>query len=302
VVIPLEKSYSDSNGYDDMESIPYVSSVRPSPIAGRWYPGDARILAKQVDEYLASAQLPSIKGEVIGAVVPHAGYMYSGKVAAYAYAALKNYSPEIVVIASPLHQYSIYPILTTAHRAYMTPLGEVKVAEDLMALLNRELHSRLGEKLTALSYDQEHSLEIQLPFLQRIYKEGFQLLPIMVRDTSLETVQQLGISLSEIIKDKNYIIIASTDLSHFYPQAYAEKYDNVMIQKIKDLDPNGVIMAEEEGKGYACGRGALAAILWAAKKLGANKAEILKYSTSGDVTGDFSEVVGYVAAAIIKEN
>jgi hypothetical protein len=143
-------------------------------------------------------------------------------------------------------------------------------------------------------------LEIELPFLQRALATPFKLLPVMVREHNQKIVHGLGMALAEVLRGRKALLVASTDLSHFYPQNVAATLDQVILDRVAALDPNGVLLAEEEGKGYACGRGALAAVLWAAQELGADRAEVLHYATSGDVTGDFREVVGYGAAVLLR--
>ena len=276
-------------------------SIRPSPIAGKWYPGDPRRLADSVDGYLNAARLPELQGEIVAVVVPHAGHVYSGPVAGHAFAALRGLEPDVVVVVSPMHYPYFQSLLTSAHSAYQTPLGDIPIAQEVVEQLNENLQSLLGYPLTSVSNDQEHSLEIELPFLQRALQHEFRLLPVMVREVSRRVTRALGDCLATILQGKKALLVASTDLSHFYPQQVAEALDAEVLRRVEALDPEGVLQVEEEGKGFACGRGALAAVLWAAREMGANQARLLRYATSGNVTGDFSEVVGYAAAAFIRK-
>ena len=275
--------------------------VRPSPIAGQWYPGDPKRLAASVDRYIQDAKLPQLNGEVIAIVTPHAGHIYSGPVAGYAFAALRGLKPELVAVISPMHDYYNEPFLTTAHQAYETPLGTIPVDSEAVRTLNDLLVKELGYGLARIRRDHEHSLEIELPFLQRVLGTDFKLLPVMVRDQGRRGTHILGQCLAKTLMERNALLVASTDLSHFYPQDMANALDDVMLSCIESFDPEGVIRAEEEGKGFACGRGALAAVLWAAKDLGADTVKVLHHATSGDVTGDYSEVVGYAAAVITRQ-
>jgi AmmeMemoRadiSam system protein B len=277
-----------------------VQNVRPSPIAGQWYNSDPKRLANQVDNYINDANLPEITGEVIGVMSPHAGHRYSGPVAGYAFGMLEGMQPEIVAIISPMHYPYYEPLLTTAHQAYATPLGTIPVDEVALENLDTGLKKELGFGLEKVANDTEHSLEIELPFLQRAIKSPFTLVPVMVRDQSYFVMERLGLILAHILKDRQTLLVASTDLSHFYPQAIANKLDHELLRQVEAFSPAGVIQAEENGKGFACGRGALASVMVAAKALGANQAKILNYATSGDVTGDFSQVVGYGAAVFLK--
>lgn len=274
--------------------------LRPSPIAGQWYAGDPKRLAASVDQYIAEARLPDLPGKVIGIMAPHAGHIYSGPVAGYAFAALRGLEPELVAVVSPMHYPYPDALITTAHHAYETPLGAIPVDSAAVKELDTRLRDFLGYGLSPVRRDPEHSLEIELPFLQRALPPGFQLLPVMVRDQSEGVTRALGQALAKVLSNRNGLLVASTDLSHFYPQRIAEKLDAEMLRHVAAFDPQGVLEAEEEGRGFACGRGALAAVLWAAKDLGADTVKILHHATSGNVTGDFTQVVGYGAAVILK--
>lgn len=270
--------------------------VRPSPIAGTWYEGNAKALARSVDEYLNTAQLPELNGEVIGVIAPHAGHRYSGPVAGYAFAALRSLSPRLVAVISPFHNLARYPLITTAHDAYATPLGNIEVDKAALA----ELTAQLDIPITPVFADKEHSLEIELPFLQRALTGDFKLLPIMVRAQELDVAKKLGVALAKILKEKNALLVASTDLSHFYDQGTANILDSEMLKRFEAFDPESIFEAEQTGKAFACGYAAVAAVLWACRELGANKVQILHHATSGDVTGDYSSVVGYGAAVVLK--
>jgi len=274
--------------------------VRPSPIAGSWYEADPKALARKVDQYLDQAELPELSSEVIGVIAPHAGHIYSGAVAGYAFSAIRGKTPDLVAILSPMHQPYYESLLTTAHSFYETPLGKVPVDADLVSQLDSRLRISLGSGLTPVANDQEHSLEIELPFLQRSLGAAFKLLPVMVRSQSVKVSHQLGLDLAEIIRGKNAILVASTDLSHFYAEKDAQAFDAEMLRRIESFSPEDVFSAEKENQGFACGLGALTAVLWAAKALGADIVKVLRHATSGDVTGDYSSVVGYGAAVIMK--
>ena len=275
--------------------------IRPSPIAGRWYPGDPGRLADSVDKYIDTAKVPDIEGEVVGIIVPHAGHIYSGPVAGYAFKAIRDLNPELVVVVSPMHQPYSQPFLTSAHQAYQTPLGTISIDHEAVAALSDVLVEELEYGLTPVRNDAEHSLEIELPFLQRVLTSEFRLLPIMVRDQNPQAVETLGRSLARVISEQPALLVASSDLSHFYDQLQAEHLDAEMLRQVEAFDPLGVLETEEQGKGFACGRNAIAAVLWAAQDLGATQVKVLKHATSGDVTGDYSGVVGYAAAVITRQ-
>jgi len=276
-------------------------NLRPSPIAGRWYEGQPKALANNIDNFLDKARIPELKGQVMAVVAPHAGHIYSGGVAGHAFAALRGQAPELVVIVSPMHQYYPQALITSSHDAYQTPLGPILIDRVAVAALNTILRSKLDIELTPVSHDPEHSLEIELPFLQRALASDFKLLPIMVRSQDAHILEQLGKSLAEVLKGKRFSLVASTDLSHFYDQQTAKSFDSEMLRQIEAFSPEGVLEAEKKGTGYACGHSAVATVLWACRGLGADTVKLLKYATSGDVTGDYMSVVGYGAAAILKK-
>lgn len=272
--------------------------LRPSPIAGTWYPGTPDSLAASVDTFLKEVDLPAFDGQILGVIVPHAGHRFSGKVAAHAFAALQGHTPELVAVISPFHEFSPYPLLTTGHDAYSTPLGEIKVDRKTLA----KVQSHLDIPITPVRNDKEHSLEIELPFLQRVLRTEFKLLPIMMRAQDEATAQALGEALAESLADKIALLVASTDLSHFYDQKTANTLDQEMLKRFETLQPRSIFDAEISGAGFACGYAAVAAVMWAAKKLGADHVQTLNYATSGDILNDHSSVVGYGAAAILKSS
>jgi len=278
-----------------------ISPVRPSPIAGTWYEGNPRTLSQVVDGYLDKAEIPALTGEVIAVISPHAGHKYSGPVAGYAFATVRNQKFDLVAVLSPMHQPYYDSLLTTAHEAYATPLGNVPVDKDSTSDLDTRLRKTLGEGLVPVAYDQEHSLEIELPFLQRALASEFKLLPVMVRSQSARVSQELGEALAETLRGRNALLVASTDLSHFYTQKQAVAFDTEMLRRVEAFSPEEVFSAEEEKAGFACGLGALTAVLWAARGLGGDTVRVLRHATSGDVTGDYSSVVGYGAAVILKQ-
>lgn len=277
-----------------------MSDLRPSPIAGTWYPGDAEALARSVDLQLAEAELEPAPGPVVGLIAPHAGHRYSGGVAAHAFRAVAGMSPEVVAVVSPMHQPHPAAVLSTAHAAYWTPLGTIEVDQGLLTAFEAALRRTTGLAVVRVARDTEHSLEIELPFLQRCLAGPFRLLPIMLRDQSAAVAQAVGRALAEVLRDWSALVVGSSDLSHFYPADTARRLDGEMLARLTAFDPQALLQAEDEGVGFACGKGALAAVLWAARDLGADVVRLLDYANSGDVTGDDDSVVGYGAAAIYR--
>ncbi|MDR3563231.1 MAG: AmmeMemoRadiSam system protein B [Negativicutes bacterium] len=281
-----------------------IAEIRPSPIAGTWYLGDPERLAKQIDGFIQAAKLPDLNGEVVGLVAPHAGHRYSGRTAGHAFRCVLGQQRDLVVIVSPLHGYFPEPLLTSAHQAYATPLGTVPVDREAVYELDQCLRQDAGARLTAVANDSEHSLEIELPFLQRALTGSFKLLPVMIHSQTPRLAGQLGRALAEVIRRKgrehSALLVASTDLSHFYPEIEANRLDAEMLKQIGLFSPQGVLEAEHSGRGFACGVMAVASVLYAARELGANSVEVLHHSTSADETGDHDSVVGYGAAVLLK--
>jgi AmmeMemoRadiSam system protein B len=271
--------------------------IRPSPIVGAWYPGNSEELAESIDRFLKSSAKEEAGGELVGVIVPHAGHRYSGAVAGAAFRLLRGLAPEIVTVVSPMHNLAPAPVLTSGHDAYRTPLGDIPVDSKAIDMLSGALERRAGFGLYALRNDREHSLEIELPFLQRALGP-FRLLPVMMLDQQESTAEALGLALGETLAGRKALLVASSDLSHFFPDPVARMMDTEMMRRIQAFDPSAVIHAEEEEAASACGRAAIAAVLWAARALGADRVTTVAYANSGDVTGDKSSVVGYGSAAI----
>jgi len=277
-----------------MKTIP---DIRPSPIAGTWYSDDAQQLTRQIDGYLSTAQSDDIRGKVFGLIAPHAGHRYSGPTAGFAYRLVLGKSYDLVVILSPAHAYYPASILSTAHKSYATPLGEIPIHPGALGIFEENMKAARMD-FARVANDEEHSIEIQLPFLQRSLADNFSLLPIMMRSQDTTAVEAVARSLVPILQEYKSLVIASSDLSHFYPQDFANSLDEHLLQMVADFSPEGVLKAEEEGSGFACGAGPIAAVLVAAKQVGANRVKVLHYSTSADVTGDQSSVVGYGSAVV----
>jgi AmmeMemoRadiSam system protein B/AmmeMemoRadiSam system protein A len=273
-----------------------LEQIRESVIAGTWYPGSGSLLQQEVQDYLAQASAPDLKGRVIALISPHAGYRYSGQVAAYAYKILEKQKFATVVVIAPSHRSYFRGVSVYDRGGYRTPLGVVP--------LDRELISALEEREGRIRYvpeahAQEHSLEIQLPFLQ-VLLPGFKLVPLIMGNQDFVTCQWLAEALGDCIKEKNrsVLVVASSDLSHFHPYQQARKLDQVVLDRVGEFDPRGLSDSLAEGKCEACGGGPMVTAMLTARRLGAKNSQVLHYANSGDVTGDHSSVVGYMAAAL----
>lgn len=274
---------------------PPLLDIRPSPIAGRWYPDNPAKLASTIKQYVDSAPDYEVQGDIRGLVVPHAGYRYSGAVAAQAFRLIKGMTFERVVILSPMHHPYDPPLLTTSHAAYQTPLGIVPVDHEVLATLSKHI------SITPLANDPEHSLEIELPFLQQTLENNFKLVPLMLRDQSFSHANKLGKALAALLGNANHtLLVASSDLSHFYTDEIARRYDELLLDTLAAFDPAGIISLDQQGKAFACGRAAIAATLVAARELGADTVDVVGYDTSATASGDYERVVGYGAAVIYE--
>lgn len=276
------------------------TDTRTSALAGMWYSADPEELRSEVESYIQTAELPEFSGEVLALFAPHAGHRYSGPVAGYAFRAIQDHSYKTIAVVCPFHRGHSSPLLTTSHDAYSTPLGEVPVDCDSLARLNDWLSRTAEEGLTPIRQDREHAIEIELPFLQVALEDGFELLPIMISDSHPETAFQLGAALASVLKGKQSLLLASTDLSHFYPEEVANQLDQSMLDAIASFDPKRVIEVQQSGRGQACGVLPLLAVMSAARGLGATEAHIFHYATSGTTSGDYSRVVGYGAGAFTR--
>jgi AmmeMemoRadiSam system protein B len=246
---------------------------------------------------LDAAEVEPLHGRAVALVSPHAGHTYSGGVAAHAYRLVQGEVYDTVAIVAPNHRISRHaPYLVSDHAAYWTPLGHVPLADELVEALDAQLG------LARVQRDEEHSLEIQLPFLQVALADGFWLLPVMLNDQSPDACRGLGNALAKVLHGRNALLIASTDLSHFHNRETAARLDGAVTERIAAFDPEGLLDVLATGKGEACGGGPTVAVMLAARALGANRARLLKYATSGDVTGDYYRVVGYAAAALYATN
>jgi AmmeMemoRadiSam system protein B len=277
-----------------------ASDIRQSVIAGSWYPGQPDALRRTLEGYLADAEKVELEGEVRALISPHAGYAYSGPTAAYAYKQLEDGPAfDIVTILSPLHQAYLGRFAVTKAGYYETPLGLVEVDAELVEALDKEV------TLNRVGFDGEHSLEIQLPFLQQVLGI-FTLLPVMLGEPltsgrGLATCRELSTALTKLLRDRRALIVASTDLSHLYDYNDVVRHDRVMIELIERFEIEGLAQALMEGRCQACGGAPVVTTLLTAQALGANRAKVLHYTNSGDVTGNRrlgSYTVGYMAAAV----
>ena len=273
-----------------------MSQVRNPIFAGTFYPGNARQLGQQIESFLAHVEPTTIKGEIVGLISPHAGYVYSGQTAAYAYAQVREASFDTVVVLSPLHRLPLGRFVITSASEYKTPLGTTPLDVELVNALEREL------EIERVPYDEEHSIEVQIPFLQVVLND-VKLLPIMIGDASFDAGSELGVALARILADRKALIVASTDMHHIPNHAQVLRRDQTVIDALVTYDLDRIKRALSPWDCSVCGRVPVYAMLTATKMLGADGLQILHHTTSGDVTGDRTPgqyTVGYLAAAVYK--
>jgi AmmeMemoRadiSam system protein B len=273
-----------------------MDAVRKSVIAGSWYSGNPSTLRRDIEDYLKLVPNMELDGELVAIIAPHAGYVYSGHVAAHAYKLIIGRNYDAVIIIGPSHRAAFHGVSIFSSGGYETPLGIVPIAEDLAETIKK--NCKLVSDISA-AHLQEHSIEIQLPFLQ--YALGdFLFVPLVMGDQDALTCQDLAQAILDSIQSMKVLIVASSDLSHFHRYNEAIKLDEVAIQYLKDSDASGLLDSLKNNNTEACGGGPMAVAMIVGRMFGANKARVLKYANSGDVTGDKSSVVGYAAAIYYK--
>ena len=279
--------------------------VRPAGVAGSFYPADPKELSSMIDDMLAHASSPPINDPILAVVAPHAGYPYSGPVAAYTYAALKGRKFSRVLVIAPSHYVAFDFTSVYDGDAYATPLGTVPVDKAFARQLAKMSPSiRLsGQGHDPTSAGAEHALEVQLPWLQRVLGD-FELVPIVMGDQSYENSRALGVALAKLIQADNKsgstLIVASSDLSHYHPYDDAVKIDHKTLHALAAWDYFSMSQNFQTRVWEACGGAPIVAAMIASERMGANQAQVLKYANSGDTAGDHSRVVGYSADVFVK--
>ncbi|MDY6857349.1 MAG: AmmeMemoRadiSam system protein B [Thermodesulfobacteriota bacterium] len=272
------------------------TNIREPAVAGAFYPSDPALLRVQIKDFLSNVKKERFDGRIVALISPHAGYMYSGQVAAFGYKLLEGSDFSRVIVIAPSHRAYFKGASVYNKRGYRTPLGVVPIDEDLSNEIIAK-DSMIGYHPQA--HISEHSLEVQVPFLQVVLKE-FKLVPIVMGSQDFNTSNLLSEALVKTIKDEKVLIIASTDLSHFHHYDKAVHLDNIVLKHIEAFDPEGLSQALDKGRCEACGGGPVITAMLIARKLGANKTRVLRYANSGDMTGDKSRVVGYASALLYK--
>ncbi len=270
--------------------------VRTPAVAGMFYPNETQEVKKLVHDCFlhpfGPGKIPpnNEKKKIYGVICPHAGYVYSGPIACHSFYSISSDPIDLFIIVGPNHWGIGCNVASMKDCSWETPLGKVEVDSESVTEL-----SNLSEivELDFFSHTKEHSLEVQIPILQQVFSKGFKILPIALIDQSKNIAIELGKCIAKIAKNKNSMIIGSSDFTHYEQNDFAHKQDKALIEPILNLDLDRFYEVLEEKKVTACGYGAMATTMVACKELGATKGELLKYATSGDVSGDKSSVVGY---------
>ena len=283
-----------------------MAKIRRPTQAGAFYEGNAESLKRQIESCFlhefGPKKLPSIvKTElmkIVGLVCPHAGYMFSGPVAAHAYYALaSNGKPEVFVIFGPNHTGYGSALAVMNEGFWHTPLGNVEVDGEIA---NQIVHESGIIDVDDSAHRFEHSIEVQLPFLQFLYGSKFKIVPVCFLMQDLSSAREVGRAVAKVLADKKAVIIASSDMTHYEPHERAIRKDRMALEAVKAMDEARFYSIIESQQITACGYGPIAALITAAKILGAKEAKLLCYKTSGDVIGDYSSVVGYAAVSFKK--
>ena len=270
-----------------------TGKVRKAAVAGSWYPGTSTTLAAAVDRHLANTTR-NVPGDLVALIAPHAGLMYSGPVAAHAYRLLLGRQFDVAVLVGPSHFVGFDGVSVYPSGGFETPFGLATIDEPCAAAL---LSATPIVKEHPSAHAREHSLEMQLPFLQHL-APGAPIVPLVMGYQTVDTARALGEALAAVLRGRRALVIASTDLSHYHQAAAAAELDAVVIDCVSRFDADGLQEALRVEPDHACGGGPTVAVMRAARTLGARDAVVLHYADSGDVSGDKSAVVGYMAAAL----
>ncbi len=268
-------------------------NLRRAAVAGSWYPGSPQPLAAALDRYLERAT-STVSGDLVALVAPHAGLVYSGPVAAHAYRLLRDRVFDVAVLVGPSHFVSFDGVSVVRSGGFETPFGVAAIDQESA---NGLLGATPVVREHPAAHIREHSLEMQLPFVQHL-APGLPIVPLVMGHQTAATANALGGALAAVLAGRRALIVASTDLSHYQDAATAAALDRVVIDCVSRFDADGLQRALDREPNHACGGGPLVAVMRAARLAGARDAVILNYADSGDVSGDKSAVVGYLAAAL----
>ena len=282
------------------------SELRKPAVAGSFYAGDSKSLDMQIEKCflhkIGPGKIPSkmIKGErkIVGLISPHAGYMYSGPIAAHGFYKISlDGKPDTIIILGPNHRGFGADVSIMINGKWETPLGELEIDKDIAEnILNNSKIIKVDNK----AHQFEHSIEVQLPFIQYIFNKDVKIIPICMTRQDINTDIEIARSICASVVNKNILIIASSDFTHYEPQEYAQNIDKQAIDAILEFDPKKLYDIIYRQNLTMCGPGPITTMLITCKYLGAKKVELLKYSTSGDITGMYNQVVGYASLVVYR--
>ena len=278
-------------GHDKFYNV-HMATIRPAAVAGSWYPASSPALAAAIDRHLAHATR-EVGGDLVALIAPHAGLVYSGPVAARAYRLLRDRRFDLVVLVGPSHFVGFDGVAVVRAGGFETPFGVAPIDADAAEAI-------AAATPVVREYDaahrREHSLEMQLPFVQRLAPNA-RIVPLVMGFQTADTARALGDALAAALAGRRALLVASTDLSHYHDAATAARLDAVVVDRVSRFDADGLQEALDRRPEHACGGGPTVAVMRAAKALGVHDAVVLDRADSGDVSGDKSAVVGYLAAA-----
>jgi AmmeMemoRadiSam system protein B len=279
-----------------------VNSIRPAAVAGSWYPGSPRALAREVDAYVAAVDPPDVipRGDLHAVMAPHAGLMFSGPVGAYAYKAAAAAAPfDAAILVGPSHFVGFEGVALYPSGAFDSPLGPAPIDESLGAEL---LAASPIVQSRPQDHRREHSLEMQLPFIRRLLPD-IAIVPLLMGYQTIDTIRALSDALARVTARRRVLLVASTDLSHYFDARTAESLDRRVQDAVAAFDAELFLRTFEQypeaerGRFVACGGGPAISVMLAARARGARHGRALKYMHSGQISGDMSGVVGYLAGA-----
>lgn len=275
-----------------------MPTVRPPAVAGMFYPESASTLSREVDQLMESTKSPRPEGIVKGLISPHAGYMYSGSTAARAYGLLHGETYEAVIVVGPSHREYFYGVSLYPGDAYRTPLGDVLIDKNIRSELE---NIPKNISISDMGHRGEHSVEVQLPFLQKMLGQ-FSFVPVIMGDQKRELCSALADQLAGVALRHKILLVASSDLSHYHTYDTAVHLDKKVIRLVEKFDGEGLLDLFEQDEAEACGGGPIVSVMLAARKIGANQSKALFYCNSGDITGEKDRVVGYLSAVLLQVN
>lgn len=275
-----------------------MDTIRKPIIAGTWYPADPARLRADIEEYLADARVAALDGEVVGIIAPHAGYMYSGQVAAHAYKMAQRGRFDAVILIGPSHRAYFRGASIYEGEGYQTPLGIISIDRPLA----EKIATYSGGVVSFVPDDRlpENSLEIQVPFIQ-VTLGPVPFVPILMGTQDMGTCRAVADAIMRAVRGSGVLVVASSDFSHYHNYDRAVAMDSAALDYIEKMDTEGFLEGIEKGRYEACGAGPVVVATMVARAMGADTAKILAYMNSGDITGDKSGVVGYAAVAFYKK-